>query len=98
MTAKPPASIPFILVTVLIDMMGIGVALPVLPTLVGEFTSSVAEQAYWYGAMTVTFGVMQFLCAPLLGALSDRYGRRVVLLMSVGGLATMYLFSGLAPS
>ena len=88
----------FILITVLIDMMGIGLVLPVLPSLVGEFTQDVATQAYWYGALTFTFGVTQFLCAPLLGALSDRFGRRVVLLMSIGGLGTMFLLSALVRS
>lgn len=95
---KPRPSIPFILVTVLIDMMGVGLVLPVLPSLVGEFTQNVEAQAYWYGALTFTFGLTQFLCAPLLGALSDRYGRRVVLLLSIGGLGTMFLLSGLVRS
>jgi MFS transporter, DHA1 family, tetracycline resistance protein len=89
---------PFILITVLIDMIGIGLILPVLPSLVGEFTHSTEAQAYWYGAITFTFGVTQFLCAPLLGAISDRYGRRVVLLLSVGGLGTMFLLAGLVHS
>lgn len=90
--------IPFILVTVLLDMMGVGLILPVLPSLVGEFTRSVEAQAYGYGALTFTFGLTQFLCAPLLGALSDRYGRRVVLLLPIGGLGTMFLISGLVRS
>jgi MFS transporter, DHA1 family, tetracycline resistance protein len=95
---KPQASIPFILITVLLDMMGIGLILPVLPSLVGEFTTNLEAQAYWYGALTFTFGFTQFLCAPFLGALSDRYGRRVVLLLSIGGLGTMFLLSGLVQS
>ncbi len=92
------AHIGFILVTVLIDMMGVGLILPVLPSLVGEFTRNLESQSYWFGAMTFTFGFTQFLCAPLLGALSDRYGRRTVLLLSVGGLGTMFLLSGLVRS
>lgn len=92
------ARIGFILVTVLIDMMGVGLVLPVLPALVGEFTHDVESQAYWYGALTFTFGFTQFLCAPMLGALSDRYGRRLVLLLSVGGLGTMFLASALVRS
>jgi len=98
MTATRRASIPFILVTVLIDMMGIGLILPVIPSLVGEFTTSVEAQAYWYGALSFTFGFTQFICAPLLGALSDRFGRRLVLLLSIGGLGTMFLLSGLVGS
>ena len=72
---------PFIFVVVFIDVLGIGIALPVLPMLVGEFTASRELQAYWYGALVVTYGVMQFFCAPLLGALSDRFGRRPLLLL-----------------
>lgn len=97
-TEKPRATIPFILITVLIDMMGIGLILPVIPSLVGEFTTSIESQAYWYGALSFTFGFTQFVCAPLLGAMSDRYGRRVVLLLSIGGLGTMFLISGLVHS
>jgi MFS transporter, DHA1 family, tetracycline resistance protein len=98
MAAKPQPSIPFILITVLIDMMGIGLVLPVLPSLVGEFTTNIETQAYWYGGLTFTFGLTQFLCAPLLGGLSDRFGRRVVLLLSVAGLGTMFLLCALATS
>ncbi|MBX3233444.1 MAG: MFS transporter [Labilithrix sp.] len=97
MAGRQPA-IPFIVVTVIIDMMGIGLLLPVIPSLVGEFTHDVQEQTYWYGAMVFTFGFTQFLCAPMLGALSDRYGRRLVLLLSIGGLGTMFLLSGLVRS
>ena len=66
-SARQPA-IPFILVTVLIDMMGVGLLLPVIPSLVGDFTHDVQEQTYWYGAMVFTFGFTQFFCAPMLGA------------------------------
>lgn len=96
MTRKP--AIAFIVVTVLIDVMGIGLLLPVIPSLVGEFTSSRDAQTYWYGALMVTFGLSQFLCSPLLGALSDRYGRRPVLLVSIAGLGTMFLLSAFVTS
>ena len=92
------ASVSFVFVTVLLDMMGVGLAVPVLPTLVGTFTQNVQSQSYWYGALLFTFGATQFLCAPLLGALSDRFGRRVVLLMSIAGLGLMFLVCGLAQS
>ena len=60
---------------------GIGLIIPVLPILIGEFTTGRDTQAYWYGAVAVTYGATQFLCAPLLGALSDRFGRRPVILL-----------------
>lgn len=91
-------AIAFILVTVLIDVMGIGLLLPVIPSLVGEFTTSRDAQTYWYGALMVTFGLSQFLCSPLLGALSDRYGRRPVLLTSIAGLGTMFFLSAIVTS
>ena len=94
---RQPA-IAFILVTVLIDVMGIGLLLPVIPSLVGEFTTSRDAQTYWYGALMVTFGLSQFLCSPLLGALSDRYGRRPVLLISIAGLGTMFFLSAIVTS
>jgi DHA1 family tetracycline resistance protein-like MFS transporter len=94
---RQPA-IAFILITVLIDVMGIGLLLPVIPSLVGEFTTSRDAQTYWYGALMVTFGLSQFLCSPLLGALSDRYGRRPVLLTSIAGLGTMFFLSAVVTS
>jgi MFS transporter, DHA1 family, tetracycline resistance protein len=97
---NPPrrATTDFIVVTVLIDVMAIGLLLPVLPALVGEFTGSRDAQAHWYGIVMVTFGLAQFLCAPLLGALSDRHGRRPVLLVSIGGLGLMFLLTPLVTS
>jgi len=92
------AGLPFILVVVFIDVLGIGIAIPVLPMLVGEYTASRELQAYWYGALVVVYGIMQFFCAPLLGALSDRFGRRPVLLWSLLGLGLHFLLLGLAPS
>ena len=92
------AGMPFILVVVFIDVLGIGIALPVIPMLVGLYTPSRELQAYWYGLLVVAYGVMQFFCAPLLGALSDRFGRRPILLWSLLGLGIHFLLLGLAPS
>jgi MFS transporter, DHA1 family, tetracycline resistance protein len=80
------ASQAFVLVTVFLDVLGIGLIIPVLPSLIGQFTHSPDEQAHWYGLLSATYGTMQFFCTPLLGALSDRFGRRPVLLMSIFGL------------
>ncbi|MBP5989358.1 MAG: MFS transporter [Piscinibacter sp.] len=87
---------PFILVTVLLDMVAIGLIVPVLPLIVGRFTASPTEQTFWFGAVTFTFGVANFFAAPVLGALSDRYGRRPVLLLGFCGLATSFIVTGLA--
>ena len=79
-------------------MLGMGLVFPVLPALVGEFTASREAQSYWFGALAVSYGVMQFFCAPLLGALSDRFGRRPILITSIVGLGLHYLLIAVAPS
>ena len=96
--AAPRAALPFILVVVFIDVLGIGLAMPVLPMLIGDYTPSRDLQSYWYGALVIVYGLMQFFCAPLLGALSDRFGRRPVILASIFGLGLHYLLLALAPS
>ena len=93
--ARQPA-MRFIMPTVLLDMMAIGLIIPVLPPLVGTFTSSPPEQAFWYGAVTVAFGIANFFGSPILGRLSDRYGRRPVLLLGFSGLAISFFVTGLA--
>ncbi|RZU45163.1 DHA1 family tetracycline resistance protein-like MFS transporter [Fluviicoccus keumensis] len=92
------ASLRFILFTVFLDVLGIGLMIPVLPTLVGSMAHSPDSQAAWFGALATTYGVMQFLFSPLLGALSDRYGRRPVLLLSMAGLGFSYVVSALTTS
>jgi len=90
------AAMPFIMVTVLIDMVSIGLMVPVLPALVGSFTASQTEQAWWYGAVTFAFSFANFLTSPLLGALSDRHGRRPVLLLGFCALAISFFVTALA--
>ena len=87
---------PFIMLTVLIDMMAIGVIIPVLPPLVAAFSTSQADQAYWYGVAAGTFGLASFLASPVLGALSDQFGRRRVLLLCFLGLALSFFGTALA--
>src|SRR6185295_9996754 len=92
------AAMPFIMLTTLIDMLSIGLIIPVLPALVGGFTGSQAEQAFWYGVMTFSFGLANFVASPVLGALSDGYGRRPVLLLGFCGLALSFFATALATS
>jgi len=80
----------------LIDMMSIGLIIPVLPALVGEFTGSQADQAFWYGVMTFAFGLANFFASPFLGALSDAHGRRPVLLLGFCGMAVSFLATAVA--
>ncbi|MBI5717379.1 MAG: MFS transporter [Burkholderiales bacterium] len=86
----------FILVTVLIDMIAIGLMVPVLPHMVGTFTKSNDEQALAFLVVTTAFGVANFLGSPVLGALSDRFGRRPVLLLGFAGLATSFFVTAVA--
>ena len=89
----------FILVTLFIDILGIGIIVPILPGLVEELLGGdVTQTSIYYGIIISIYAFMQFLCAPILGALSDRYGRRPVILVSLFGLGTDYLIQGWAPS
>ena len=88
MTASPARrpALGFIFVTLLLAMLGGGLVIPVLPGLVTEFQGGdVADGAQGYGWIAGVFALMQFLGSPLIGALSDRYGRRRVLLISLAG-------------
>jgi len=90
------AAMPFIMLTVLIDMVSIGLIIPVLPTLVGRFTGSQADQAFWYGVVVFAFGIANFFGSPILGGLSDAYGRRPLLLLGFCGLGLNFIATGLA--
>ena len=87
---------PFIMLATLIDMMSIGLIIPVLPAMVGEFTGSQAHQADWYGVVTFAFSLANFFGSPFLGALSDSRGRRLVLLLGFCGMAFSFLATVLA--
>jgi DHA1 family tetracycline resistance protein-like MFS transporter len=93
------AAFLFIFVTVLLDMLALGVIVPVLPALVLQFkTGDTAGGAIVYGLFATVWSVMQFVFAPVLGSLSDRFGRRTVILLSNFGLGLDYLLMALAPS
>ena len=88
----------FVLITVFLDILGIGLIIPVLPSLVAVFAPNPAQQSYWYGAIVASYATMQFFCAPLLGALSDRFGRRPILLLCVLGLGLNFFLMTKATS
>ena len=97
-TLVRPGNLNFVLICVFIDMLGIGLIVPVLPALVGEYVQGREQQALWYGVLGATFGLMQFLFMPMLGALSDRIGRRPELLYSMVGMCINFLATAWAPN
>lgn len=99
MADKRKAALGFIFVTLLIDVMGFGVIIPVMPDLISGLANvDTNEASYINGWMLAAFGIMQFLFSPLMGNLSDCYGRRPVLLASLFGFAVDYIFLYFAPS
>ena len=90
--------VAFVLVTAFLDVMAMGIIIPVLPTLIEEFAGSNARAGVWNGFLVALWAAMQFLCSPLIGALSDRYGRRPVLLVSTVGLSLDWALMALAPN
>lgn len=92
------AAMAFIFLVVLIDVLAFGLIIPVLPHLVEEFTGSAAGAALWIGVFGTVFAAIQFVFAPIQGALSDRYGRRPVILLSCLGLGLDFVIMALAPS
>lgn len=96
---KKQAALIFIFATVLIDIIGIGLIIPVLPKLLMEVSGlNTSESSFIGGALIATYAVMQFFFAPILGGLSDQYGRRPLLLIALFGLGVDYLIIVFAPS
>ena len=88
----------FIFVAVLVDSIGFGIILPVLPRLIMQLTGVSVDRAAVYGGwLSFVYALMQFFCAPVLGNLSDRFGRRPVLLFALLALGCDYLIMGFAP-
>ena len=97
--ARRNAALPFILITIVIDVLGIGLLIPVLPELVTELAGGdLSRGSAYYGWFIAVYAAMQFLFAPVLGGLSDRFGRRPVLLISLLGGGLDYLVMALAPN
>jgi DHA1 family tetracycline resistance protein-like MFS transporter len=94
-----PAAIAFIFVTVVLDVVSMGIIIPVLPRLVVNFmTGDTARAATMFGVFGTVWALMQFIFSPIIGVLSDRYGRRKVILLSNFGLGLDYMVMALAPS
>lgn len=92
-------AVAFIFVTILLDMLALGVIMPILPKLIESFVDNdTAHAARIFGLFGTAWALMQFVFSPLLGALSDRFGRRPVVLLSNFGLAADYVLMALAPS
>src|SRR2546430_15498819 len=88
----------FIFVAVLVDSIGFGIILPVLPRLIMQLTGVSVDRAAVYGGwLSFVYALLQFFCAPVLGNLSDRFGRRPVLLFALLALGCDYLVMGFAP-
>lgn len=102
MTALPRSrlkpAIAFIFVVAVLDVMAMGIVIPVLPVLVEEFTGSNAQAGIYNGLFVALWAGMQFVFSPIIGSLSDRYGRRPVILVSCAGLAADFALMALAPN
>ncbi len=95
----PRPALGFIFITLLIDVTGLGIIIPIIPKLVMELTGGTLSQASSYGAwLLFSYAVMQFVCSPIVGGLSDRFGRRPILLASLFGFGIDYLVMAFAPN
>ncbi|HOY07619.1 MAG TPA: TCR/Tet family MFS transporter [Saprospiraceae bacterium] len=93
------AAVGFIFVTLLIDVIGFGIIIPVIPKLITHLTGDTLSHASRVGGwLMFAYALMQFICAPILGGLSDRYGRRPILLLSLFGFGVDYIFQAYAPT
>ena len=96
---KKQAALGFIFATLFIDVMGLGIIIPVIPKLIENLIHGDVSDASWYGGwLTAAYAGMQFLFAPAIGNLSDRFGRRPILLCSLLGFSVDYAFSAFAPT
>ena len=99
MTPTPRLALTFVFLTVALDAIGIGLIFPVMPDLIREVTGgTLAQAALWGGTLSASFAIMQFLFGPVIGSLSDRFGRRPVLILSLLVMSLDYLVLALAPT
>jgi DHA1 family tetracycline resistance protein-like MFS transporter len=99
MASSSKAAIGFIFITLLIDVTGFGLIIPVFPALIEQLIhGGISEASKWGGWLTFAYAIMQFIFAPVLGNLSDKYGRRPILLFSLLGFGVDYIFLSLAPT
>jgi DHA1 family tetracycline resistance protein-like MFS transporter len=91
------AALAFIFVTAVLDIVAMGIIIPVLPRLIEGFVGSNAQAGVINGVFVALWAGMQFVCSPIIGSLSDKYGRRPVILISCAGLALDYVLMALAP-
>lgn len=97
--SKKQAAVGFIFITMLIDITGWGIIIPVIPKLISELIhSDVSEAAKYGGWLTFSYAITQFICAPIVGNLSDKFGRRPIILLSLLGFALDYILLALAPT
>ena len=92
-----PRTLAIVFAVVLVDMSGIGIVMPVLPSLLRQLAHT-THIAVFYGGLMAAYAAMQFIFSPFLGALSDRFGRRPVLIVSIAGAAVDYLIAAVAPN
>lgn len=99
MATSRKAALSFIFITLLLDVIGIGLIIPVFPQLIEQLIGgNISQASQWSGWLTFAYAIMQFICAPIIGNLSDKYGRRPVLLLSLLGFGIDYIFLALAPT
>src|SRR5215203_6897691 len=99
MPSSKKAAIRFIFLTLLIDVTGLGLIIPVMPKLIESMIDgNISDASQWGGWLTFSYAIVQFICAPIIGNLSDKYGRRPVLLLSLLGFGIDYIFLAFAPT
>jgi DHA1 family tetracycline resistance protein-like MFS transporter len=92
------AALAFIFVTAVLDVIALGIIIPVLPTLIAEFSGGLERAGLINGVFVALWALMQFICSPIIGSISDHFGRRPVILLSAAGLAADYVLMAVAPN